>query len=79
MNLYTLLAGGLKPIDYILIVGAIVVTVVLVVIILWRKAKGKSGCGCDCGSCKNCPSAQACKGNCGGCTAREDQEENVEE
>ena len=77
MKIYHLLAGGLNPIDYVLIAAAVAVTLLLIVIIAWRKAKGKGGC--DCGSCQGCPSAQTCKGNCGDCTVRKDHEEHAEE
>ena len=68
MKIYNLLAGGLNPIDYILIAGMIVVAVVITAIIIWRKVKGKGGCDCGCGSC---PSAKAdgCNGSCGGCNS----------
>ena len=65
--IYNLLAGGLNPIDYLLIAGLAVVALSITAVVVWQKLKGKNGCGCDCGSCQSCPSAQ--NGKCGGCTA----------
>ena len=67
-----ILAGGLNPIDYILIAGLVVVALAITAVVVWQKRKGKSGCGCDCGSCQGCSSAQ--NGKCDGCTACGDKE-----
>ena len=67
MQLYNLLSGGLKAVDYIIIAALVAIVVAVSAIIIWRKVKGKSSCGCDCG----CPSAKTngCNGNCGGCNS----------
>lgn len=77
MRIYNLLSGGLKPIDYILIAGLITITVAITAIVVWRKAKGKGGC--DCGSCKSCPSSQACNRNCEGCNSCPSKKEDENE
>jgi hypothetical protein len=71
--IYNLLAGGLNPIDYLLITALVVLVLGIAAVVVWQKLKGKNGCGCDCGSCQSCPSAQ--NGKCGGCTACGNKEE----
>ena len=68
MQLYNLLSGGLKAVDYIIIAALVAIVVAVSAIIIWRKVKGKGSCGCDCGGC---PSAKTngCNGNCGGCNS----------
>ena len=66
MQLYNLLSGGLKAVDYIIIAALVAIVVAVSAIIIWRKVKGKSSCGCDCGGC---PSSSACNGKCSSCTS----------
>ena len=76
--IYQLLAGGLNPVDYVLIAALVVITVAIIALVVWQKVKGKSGCGYDCGSCQSCPSAK--NGGCGSCTScQEKQERTVDE
>ncbi len=49
----------MKPIDYILIGGVVLILGGIIAHLVYRKKQGKGGC-CD---CKNCPSAGACQRN----------------
>lgn len=50
----------MKPLEIIILVGAIALVVFTIVFNIVRKKKGKTSCGCStgaCSSCKGCPYA----------------------
>lgn len=64
----------MKPIDYILIIGAALIVGGIVAYLIISKRKGKNvGCGCG---CSGCPNAGACHS---ARSASSDEPENKEE
>lgn len=57
----------MKPIDYILIAGVVLIVAAIVFFMVRSKKKGKKCIGCpDSGSCSH-GSTGTCSGNCGSC------------
>lgn len=44
----------MKPIDIIILVGAVVVVAGVVIAWIINRKKGKTSCGCDCAHCSGC-------------------------
>ncbi len=50
----------MKPIDMIILIGAITLVAFAITVAIVRKKKGKSGCGCNCNGCSGCASKNTC-------------------